>query len=174
MHTKFPFSLLSMSWEGEESEEPMGGKATSTCRSFRLVSNSLSSSSVGGAVEVWHDGGYLGEGGEPGMRGGRAWGRARGRGGLSSSLSSSLSVPSITTSPPLPAPIERRNDSNMYNAARQGDLEEVRRLYEDGASADSSGGPGDSSALMMASFLGHLRVVRYLISQCVTRIMLLL
>ena len=77
-----------------------------------------------------------------------------------SCTSPSLPSPPSSASPPA---IVRRNDEAIVDAAFSGDLAEVRRLYEDGVSLDSTDDFG-WTALMSASYQGHSSIVDYLIN----------
>ena len=55
--------------------------------------------------------------------------------------------------------------SNLYDAADIGNLERVQVLVKQGADKDQTGGQFDWSPLCIASWKGHLRVVRYLVEQ---------
>jgi ankyrin repeat protein len=70
--------------------------------------------------------------------------------------------PLCSSSVPLAAP-HLRNDKAMVEAARVGNMDEVKRLQRDGVSLASSDGEG-YTALMAAISEGHLSIFQYLIS----------
>ena len=132
----------------EARNQAPGGKAAATLESARVASGRSSSSSVAlSGGRVGGEGSVEGEGGgsRGGGRGQRGRGRGRGAGGPSSSSSPALSPSPSLPSPPSsarPPAIVRRNDEAIVTAARRGDLAEVRRLYEDGVSLDSTDNNG--------------------------------
>ncbi len=66
--------------------------------------------------------------------------------------------------PPPPTKISRRIDEAIVDAAEKGNVGEAMRLYhEDNVSLDSTDKYG-STALVMASFRGHLPIVHFLVS----------
>ena len=57
------------------------------------------------------------------------------------------------------------SDALLYHAARDGDLARVQALVEHGVDKDNIGGDYDRTPLFIASWKGHLPVVRYLVEQ---------